>query len=253
MKEPINSFWILPGNEAKIPSPSPVYIYPRIKYRSHIRTLKKFIAAVSIITAFITKSTSYDGSMINNTVRSKDIQEIRYDSTMYKSIIKGTIRTILVNTIVKNKEETNETVEIEPQVVYNMTDEEEEIFLRVVEAEVTGTSYRYNGQTVNEDEMLLSKIRVAQVFLNRVFDDTKFSDITTLKDALLQENASSTFKDGRYYTVEVTDLTKEAVRLAMLQSTEDYSKGALFFSSGSVGCKYGEYIFTDAVGHSFFK
>lgn len=143
--------------------------------------------------------------------------------------------------------------DISDNTIYTLTDEEREILIRVVEAEVTGTKYKYNGMDVSEEQMLISKIIVAQVFLNRVFDTEKFPHITTIKDAVFEDNATSTIKDGRYYEVEITDLSRKAVELAVLDSTPDYSEGGLFFSSGTTECKYGVYLFTDDVGHSVFK
>ena len=136
---------------------------------------------------------------------------------------------------------------------YAITDDEYQILLRIVEAEVTGESFTYNEVQVSEEELLRAKIRVAQVFLNRVEENKKFVEDKTLRDALLRKGASSTLLDGRYYEVTITDLTRKAVDLALLNETPDYTENALFFSSGTTHCKYGEYIFTDGVGHSFFK
>lgn len=127
------------------------------------------------------------------------------------------------------------------------------VLLRVVEAEVTGDSITKDGKKLTYDEMLQSKIRVAQVFMNRVEDNDSFKFIDSLYESLTYKNASSTFNDGRYYSVEITDITREAVDLALLASTKDYTEGALYFSSGTTKNKYGDYIFTDDVGHSFFK
>lgn len=132
-------------------------------------------------------------------------------------------------------------------------DETLEILIRVVEAEVTGDSFMYKGEKLDYEELLISKIRVAQVFMNRVEDTNSFARIDTLYESLTEKNASSTFNDGRYYEVEITDITREACRLALLSSTPDYTDGALYFSSGTTKNKYGEYLFTDDVGHSFFK
>lgn len=161
------------------------------------------------------------------------------------------------NYIGENK--SNNLNTIEPMVLvkdeYRMEidDETYEVLLRVVEAEVTGSGYRYKGNNVSEEEMLLSKIRVAQVFMNRVEDESKFSRITNLYDALTEKGATSTLLNGRYYEVTVCDLTKEAIRLALLKDTPDYTDGALFFNSCSTTIKYGDYLFTDNVGHHFFK
>lgn len=135
-----------------------------------------------------------------------------------------------------------------------LTAEELEYVERVVEAEVTGTEYVWNNQYVNETEMLKSKIRVAQVFLNRVDNTSQFSNIKSLYDAVSYPGASSTVLSGRYLRVKVTDLTKEAVQIALDPNTEDMTDGALYFlADGATTCLYGDYLFTDAVGHSFFK
>lgn len=140
------------------------------------------------------------------------------------------------------------------EYINDTTIDEMEFIYRVIEAEVTGTSYTWNGNHVGEDEMLMSKIRVCQVFLNRVKNTSKFSDITTLYEAVSQPGASSTIASGRYLRVTVTDLTKQAVEIALDPNTPDYTDGALFFlADGATYNKYGSYLFTDAVGHSFFK
>lgn len=141
----------------------------------------------------------------------------------------------------------------EPEMRMDIDDKTYEVLVRVTEAEVTGESFTYKGDKVSEEEMLLAKVRVAQVFMNRVEDDSKFSSVDSLYEALTQKNASSTFNDGRYYTVDITDMTKEAVDLALRADTADYTDGALFFSSNTNHCDYGSYLFTDDVGHSFFK
>lgn len=141
----------------------------------------------------------------------------------------------------------------EPEYKYELSDEERNILERVVEAEV-GSSFSYKGEKVSEEEILKSKIRVAQVFYNRVEDESKFSCIGNMKESLLYPGATSTIGNGSYYRVKVTELTKEAVELALLETTEDYSQGALFFHSGSsTSSPYGNYLFTDSVGHKFFK
>lgn len=135
----------------------------------------------------------------------------------------------------------------------DISDKTKEILTRVVEAEVTGSKFNYNGHNLTYDELLISKIRVAQVFMNRVENNKSFKSIDSLYEALTHRNSSATFVDGRYYSVTITDITREAVELALKKSTPDYTNGALFFSSGTTTCAYGNYLFTDSVGHSFFK
>lgn len=145
-----------------------------------------------------------------------------------------------------------EVIEI-PEYRMEIDNETLEVLTRVVEAEVTGSSYTYKGEKLTYDELLQSKIRVAQVFMNRVEDNDSFKFIDDLYESLTYKGASSTFGDGRYYKVEITDITREAVKLALLAETQDYTDGALYFSSGTTECAYGNYMFTDDVGHSFFK
>lgn len=98
----------------------------------------------------------------------------------------------------------------------NISKEDYEILLKIVEAEAGG-----------EDEN--GKLLVANVILNRV-NDPKFPD--TVKAVVFQqENGTSQFSpiaDGRFYTVNVSEETKEAVERALCG--EDISQGALYFA-----------------------
>ena len=143
-------------------------------------------------------------------------------------------------------------VPIKEERNYNISEKEYEILCKVVEAEVEGDKTWYN-RGLTYDQLLKAKIRVAQVFLNRTFDNKSFKSIDSLYESLTQKNASSTFNDGRYYKVTVRDITKEAVYRALLRSTPDYTGGALFFSSGNGCSKYGTLTLTDEVGHSFYN
>ena len=129
---------------------------------------------------------------------------------------------------------------------YNIDDTEFAEFVRVVEAEVTG-DYPFG---VSYEEAFKSKLRVAQVILNRV-ESPHFPD--TVHDVIFQKNAFTPLLDGRYWEVDISQVTIDACRAALLASTEDTTFGCEFFSSGTKTCKYGSYVFTDAVGHSFFK
>ena len=139
-----------------------------------------------------------------------------------------------------------------PSVRYTVTEEEMNLLLCVVEAEVTGYDC-WIQRGLTHDQIINAKARVAQVFLNRVENQGHdFADVATLEDALLQENATSTIKDGRITKVEVTEYTYEAVTKALDYQTEDLTQGALFFSSGNSG-RCGTKLFTDEVGHTFAK
>lgn len=96
-----------------------------------------------------------------------------------------------------------------------MSDGDYETLLMIVEAESGG-------------EDIKGRILVANVILNRVASDI-FPDNVT--DVVWQESGGSPqftpTVDGRIHTVEVSDITREAVNRAI--DGEDYSQGALFF------------------------
>lgn len=92
-----------------------------------------------------------------------------------------------------------------------------DVLLRIVEAEAGCEDMR-------------GKILVANVVLNRV-ENEAFPD--SVEAVVFQkENGRCQFSpisDGRYYRVEVSEETKEAVERAV--SGEDYSDGALYFAA----------------------
>lgn len=107
---------------------------------------------------------------------------------------------------------------IKPEYVYELSPEEYEILLRIVEAEAGG-----------EDED--GKLLVANVVLNRVNDEA-FPD--TVKEVVFQRSKKGTtqfspVRSGRFYRVKVSEETIAAVERALLG--EDISMGALFFAS----------------------
>lgn len=106
---------------------------------------------------------------------------------------------------------------MEQGLAYNLSDEDREVLLRIVEAEAGGE---------DEDGRLL----VANVVLNRMNSDT-FPE--TVKDVVFQQSNGVTqfspVASGRYYTVEISDKTVAAVERAL--AGEDISQGALYFAS----------------------
>lgn len=96
-----------------------------------------------------------------------------------------------------------------------MSDSDYETLLSIVEAEVGG-------------EDMKSRILVANVIMNRV-KDQRFPDTVT-EVVWERSNDAAQFsptEDGRINTVEISDMTKEAVRQVL--EGVDYSDGALFF------------------------
>lgn len=96
-----------------------------------------------------------------------------------------------------------------------MSDADYETLLSIVEAEVGG-------------EDVKSRILVANVIMNRV-KDHRFPDSVT-EVVWERSNGAAQFsptEDGRINTVEISEMTKEAVRQVL--EGVDYSEGALFF------------------------
>lgn len=104
---------------------------------------------------------------------------------------------------------------MERDFILDITDEDYENLLRIVEAEAGG-----------EDRK--GKLLVANVIINRV-EDTQFPD--TVTDVIFQKEKGicqfSPISDGRFYNVEVSEETIEAVDAALYG--EDLSNGALYF------------------------
>ena len=130
--------------------------------------------------------------------------------------------------------------------VYELSKEDYENLLRIVEAEATG-------------EDLKGKILVANVVMNRV-KSGKFPKNVT--DVIMQRDMDSVqfspVADGRFYIVHITESTKEAVEEVMYGT--DYSNGALYFVAAPKANvnKYAwfrgnlDYLFSHG-GHEFYK
>lgn len=108
---------------------------------------------------------------------------------------------------------------VNPYQDLQLSETDYEALCRIVQAEAGG-----------EDER--GKILVAEVILNRVLTDG-FED--TVYDVIFEKSGGSAqfapTVDGRYFTVEVTEESREAVESAL--HGEDFSEGALFFSARS--------------------
>lgn len=106
---------------------------------------------------------------------------------------------------------------LEREFIYEVSADDYEALLRIVEAEAGG-----------EDEN--GKLLVANVVLNRVKNE-KFPD--TIEEVIMQKNEGTTqfspVANGRFYTVEVTEETIDVVNRALCG--EDISQGALYFAA----------------------
>uniref|UniRef100_UPI004056F482 cell wall hydrolase n=1 Tax=Acetatifactor sp. TaxID=1872090 RepID=UPI004056F482 len=106
---------------------------------------------------------------------------------------------------------------LDKQWKYELSREDLEALLRIVEAEAGG-------------EDIEGKLLVANVVLNRV-ENEDFPDTVT-EVVFQQSNGVSQFspvRNGRYWSVDISDETIEAVRRAL--EGEDISQGALYFAA----------------------
>lgn len=143
-----------------------------------------------------------------------------------------------------------EVIEAEPikEYYFNLSEHEKEILCRIVEAEVTGTGSSFG---TSDDVVRTCKFRIARVIINRMMS----SDFpNTVEGVVFQKNQFSPLIDGRYYKVEITDLTREAVEMALDKSIPDDIPAALYFTSGKgFSSKRLSLIKRDEVGHKFYK
>ena len=126
------------------------------------------------------------------------------------------------------------------ETIYDYFNQDElELLFRIVETEVRGDTYF--------DE----KVNVASVIFNRI----EHEDFPmTLTNVLTEYPQFSSYISGAYRNVEVTDTTILACEYAF--QIEDTTNGALWFDSTnghSWAERNREYVFTDNVGHSFYK
>lgn len=123
--------------------------------------------------------------------------------------------------------------------VNELTAEEWECLYRVARAEAGANSKE--GQK-----------NVVYVVLNRLHSE-KFPN--TIEEIVFQSKPVKQFVcvwNGNYDKVEISDFTMQNVQEAYLDyKINESADGALFFTTKSFKCN--EYLFTDEVGHNFYK
>lgn len=143
---------------------------------------------------------------------------------------------------IKYKELNNEYCDYieREKTIYDVYGEDElELLFRIVETEV------------RDEEHFASKVNVASVIFNRI-NSPNFPN--TIEDVLTQKNQFSGYKSGIYKKVSISNMTISACEYAFLFG--DTTKNALYFDSThgkSWAAKNREYIFTDEIGHNFYK
>jgi N-acetylmuramoyl-L-alanine amidase len=124
---------------------------------------------------------------------------------------------------------------------YDVTKAEREILERIVEAEAT-------------DQSIDSKKNVGSVIMNRV-ESNSFPD--NIEDVVFQKRQFSPIEDKRYYKVDITQDTKDAVEEVLLNGV---TNEALYFcnpddvksAKNKRWFSKLKYLFTDDANHSFY-
>ena len=126
------------------------------------------------------------------------------------------------------------------ETIYDYFNADElELSFKIVETEVRG------------EENFNEKVNVANVIFNRIKHEDFPVDLT---EVLTEYPQFSSYLTGAYKNMEVTETTRLACEYAF--QFPDTTYGALYFDSTnghSWADRNREYIFTDAVGHSFYR
>lgn len=148
--------------------------------------------------------------MMSTDVGSYQVSEL-FEETSVKKVTK------LNKEVASNKREIEVSSCVRDLWIYDISDKDYEVLLRIVEAEAGG-----------EDET--GKLLVANVVLNRV-ESSKFPD--TVEEVVFQKEGDcyqfSPVGNGRYETICISEETYSAVERALMG--EDLSEGALYFVS----------------------
>ncbi len=177
-----------------------------------------FMGAVSVVSSFFEQKddgavqTGYEEMTEQNAVLLAPIENVEH---IY---VQEAVNTIGFTDVEVSITETEPETEPEvPVRVVECTEEDYYNLLRIVEAEATGGD-------------VTSKMLVANVIINRVISP-RFPD--TITEVIFQGNGEQfqPVSDGRFYTVQITEGTVEAVERAL--AGENNAGGAYFFAASS--------------------
>ena len=133
-------------------------------------------------------------------------------------------------------------------VIPDDNSEEYQMMLKLVEAEVTGDHRDYK-KSVTDEEVLMSKVRVARVILNR-WASPEWPN--TLVGVMKQKKQFTPFSDGRYYKMVPTDLTRRAIELAFDSTVVTEADSAYYFRMGNGNWRSSNCIYRDAIGVGYY-
>ena len=173
---------------------------------------------------------------------------------------------IILDSFIKEETTTESTIEqIDTMIVEapieednslfaQLTDEEWNILYRVAICEAGDWCETYTecGNCSRCEDAKEGQKNIVYVILNRL-NNPRFPK--TVKDIVFAKSQFSVVNSDRFYNVVISDYCKANVQ----EAVKDYqigvsAQGALYFNSISLDYwSWAEYLFTDAVGHYFFK
>ena len=181
----------------------------RMLYGKYLLSLL-FSSLAALVAWLCVQGSAFDRAAARVTVRACQMQET---AAVSKTSLRETVEEVM------SEKRVLEYEVLRKQPVYELSGEDYDILLRIVEAEAGG-----------EDEN--GKLLVANVVLNRV-KSPLFPD--TVREVVYQQDYGvyqfSPVKDGRIDRVTISGETRRAVRRAVYG--EDLSQGALYFAARS--------------------
>ena len=145
-------------------------------------------------------------------------------------------------------------IEEDNSLFAQLTDEEWNFLYRIAVCEAGNWCETYTecGNCSRCEDAKEGQKNIVYVILNRL-NNPNFPK--TIKDIVCAKSQFSVVNSDRFYNVVISDYCKANVQ----EAVKDYqtgvsAQGALYFNSISPDYwSYAEYLFTDAVGHYFFK
>lgn len=156
------------------------------------------------------------------------------------------------DTITISETEQETEVDHSPYKGIELSEEEFNEFCQMVEAEVTGDSPDHFRGNPTELQIWWAKLRCARCILNRIASPEFPNDMHSV---LFQPGQFAPVSDGRYWDIEVTEMTKNACRAALDSAQHDDVPNVLFFRMGHWTSKSAKehFIKTDALGISYYS
>ena len=183
----------------------------------------------------------------------EEYEKLLAEDTIAEMVIReDVIRQDIITETIISEDVIDEHLQADPYKGISLTEAEFEEFCRMVEAEVTGDKPSDFPVSCTETHIWWAKLRCARVILNRIADD-EFPD--SMHEVLYQKGQFAPISDKRYYTVEVTDMTRDVCRAALNANQHDDVPDALYFRMGKWHGNTARrgFIKTDKLGISYYS